>query len=143
MYGKKKKVTIHFRSNTIYVYLQLKTQKCNSVHFHINNVFTYRQVCRKDKNGTIHFYNNKVFTYIEQTNKNGTVRFYWPKTAREEDRQPRIMDQQQEHEMRVQLGRERGVRLKNEGRETARLQIIELTKMNSGERSKRCREGGF
>ncbi len=30
--------------------------------------------------------------------------------------------------MRVQLGRERGVRLINEGRETARLQIIELTK---------------
>jgi hypothetical protein len=79
----------------------------------------YRQVCRKDKNGTIHFYNNKVFTYIEQTNKNGTVHFYWPKTAREEDREPRIMDRQQEHEMRVQLGRERGVRLINEGRETA------------------------
>ncbi len=57
--------------------------------------------------------------YIEGTNKNGTVHFYWPKTAREEDRQPWIMDQQQEHEMRVQLGREHGVRLTNEGRETA------------------------
>ncbi len=30
--------------------------------------------------------------------------------------------------MRVQLGRERGVRLINVGRETARLQIIELTR---------------
>ncbi len=30
--------------------------------------------------------------------------------------------------MRVQLGRKRGVRLINEGRETARLQIIEMTR---------------
>ena len=53
------------------------------------------------------------------------------------------MDRQQEHEMRVQLGRERRVRLINEGRETARLQIIELTRRIQERESKDVERAAF
>ncbi len=39
------------------------------------------------------------------------------------------MDPQQEHADVVQRGRERGIRIINEGRENARLQSIKLTKI--------------
>jgi hypothetical protein len=67
----------------------------------------------------------------------------WQRQYREEDRQPRIMDRQKEHEVRVQLGRESGVRLINEARERTRLQIIELSRKVQEREAKEAERADF
>ncbi len=67
----------------------------------------------------------------------------WQRQHREEDRQPRIMDRQQGHEVRVELGRERGVRLINEARERTRLQIIELSRKVQEREAKEAERADF
>jgi hypothetical protein len=53
------------------------------------------------------------------------------------------MDQQQEHEVRVQLGRECRVRLINKARERTRLQIIELSRKVQEREAKEAERADF